>query len=386
MTAPVPFRLSIPDQDIDDLRDRLARTRFPEQPPGDPWSTGTDLAWLRELVAYWLNGFSWRDAEAALNEHPNFMMPLDGIELHFIHVPGKGPAPMPLLLSHGWPGSIFEFLDIIPLLTDPASHGGDPADAFTVVAPSLPGYGLSFRPGQKRYGVPDMAPLFAELMTVLGHERFLAQGGDWGSMVTTALALRYPERLHGLHLNMMPVGRNSATFQPTTDEERAYAEALKTWTKDETGYQQIQGTKPQTLAYALTDSPAGLAAWIGEKFRSWSDNTGDVWSAVSRDRFLANVSLYWFTATSGSSAWPYYARIHDGAVPGPGDRITLPTGYADFPSEMLHPPRSLCEQNYVNITRWTRMARGGHFAALEQPGLLAEDIRAFARPLRMSAR
>jgi pimeloyl-ACP methyl ester carboxylesterase len=384
MTQPVPFTLRMPDADIADLRERLARTRFPDQAPGEPWAYGTDVAYLRGLIEYWRAGFDWRAEEAALNAFQQFRVPIDGIDLHYLHVAGVGPNPMPLLLLHGWPGSVFEFLDIIPRLTDPARFGGDARDAFTLVAPSLPGYGLSFRPGQKRYGVPEMADCVATLMhEVLGFSRFGAQGGDWGAAVTSRLAYAYPDRMIGNHINlMMAAGRDPTAFQNPTEEEKRYLAELSHWTREETGYSWIQGTRPQTLAFALTDSPAGLAAWIVEKFRAWSDCDGDVERAISRDRMLADISLYWFTGAIGSSFWPYYARLHGSAILPAGDAITVPTGYAQFPREILKPPRKTAERVFKDIRRWSVMEKGGHFAALEQPESLAREVRAFFRELR----
>ncbi len=280
--APRPFRLQVPETAIDDLRERLARTRFPDQAPGEAWSYGTDLGWLRELVAHWRERFDWRAQEARLNAFPQFKVALAGIDLHFIRAQGQGPAPMPLLLSHGWPGSVFEFLELIPRLTDPARFGGDAADAFTVIAPSLPGYGLSFAPGQPRFSCEQIADCFAELMgPVLGFDRFAAQGGDWGSFITSRIGFAHPEKVIGIHLNMMPLRRDRAMVEDPTPDERRYLDELALWLREETGYQWIQGTRPQTLAFGLTDSPAGLAAWIGEKFRAWSDCDGD---ARERDR------------------------------------------------------------------------------------------------------
>jgi len=380
---PARFSLHVPDADLADLRERLPRTRFPDQAPGEPWAYGTDLAYMQSLVTYWRDQFDWRAHEARLNAVPQYKVPLRGIELHFLHVPGQGPDPYPLLLSHGWPGSVFEFLELIPRLTDPGRFGADPADAFTVVAPSLPGYGLSFTPGQPRFGVEAMADCLAELMTgVLGYERFGAQGGDWGSFITARLGYAYPDRLSGIHLNLMPVRRDPKMVSDPTPEERRYLEELQVWLKEETGYQWIQGTRPQTLAFALTDSPAGLAAWILEKFRAWSDCGGDVESVFTKDELLANISLYWLTGAIGSSFWPYYARMH-GPWPIPeGAAVTVPTGYAAFPREILRPPRSIAEQTFTDIRRWSVMEHGGHFAAMEQPDALAHEIRAFFRPLR----
>ncbi len=375
--------LQVSDAAIADLRERLKRTRFPDQAPGAPWAYGSDVAWMRDLVAYWHDRFDWRREETRLNQFPQYHVALHDIDLHFLHVPGKGPAPCPLLLSHGWPGSVFEFLELIPRLTDPARFGGDPADAFTVVAPSLPGYGLSFIPGQPRFGIEAIADCFAELMTdVLGYRRVAARGGDWGSFITSRLGLAYPDRTIGIHLNLLPLRRDPSIVANPTSEERRYLGELALWLKEETGYQWIQGTRPQTLAFALADSPAGLAAWIIEKFRAWSDCNGDPESVFTKDQVLANISLYWFTGAIGSSFWPYYARMH-GPWPIPdGATIDVPMGYAEFPREILRPPRSLAERTYTNIRRWRVMQRGGHFAAMEQPDALAQELREFFRPLR----
>jgi microsomal epoxide hydrolase len=282
---------------------------------------------------------------------------------------------------------VFEFLEIIPRLTDPARFGGDPRDAFTVIAPSLPGYGLSFKPGQKRYGVPEMADCVAALMhDVLGFSRFAAQGGDWGAAVTSRLGYAHAEKMIGIHINlMMAAGRDPKGFQDPTEEEKRYLADLAHWTREETGYQWIQGTRPQTLAFALTDSPAGLAAWIVEKFRAWSDCGGDVETVFTRDQMLANISFYWFTGAIGSSFYPYYFRLHRPWMIPDGAAVTAPTAYAEFPREILHPPRSLAEPMFTNIRRWTIMPKGGHFAAMEQPEALAGDIQAFFRPLRTAA-
>ncbi len=381
--TPKPFALKVPAEALDDLRKRLGLTRFPDQAPGAGWAYGTDLDFMKDLVAYWQGSFDWRAAESALNGFPQYTVPLCGIDLHFLQVPGKGPAPIPLLLSHGWPGSVFEFLELIPRLTDPASFGGDAADAVTVVAPSLPGYGLSFRPGQPRLGAEEMADCLAALMTeVLGYDRFALQGGDWGAFVTSRIAFDRSERVIGLHLNLLPLRRDPQVVADPTDEERQYLADLAFFLKEETGYQWIQGTKPQTLAFGLTDSPAGLAAWIVEKFRAWSDCGGDVESVFTKERMLANIALYWFTGSIGASFWPYYARMHRPWPIPDGGTIAVPTGYAAFPMEILRPPRSLAQRTYSDIRRWTVMAKGGHFAAMEQPDALARDILDFLRPLR----
>jgi pimeloyl-ACP methyl ester carboxylesterase len=379
--TPKPFRLEVPDSAIADLKTRLALTRFPDAAPGEPWAFGASVDYVRDLVTYWKDKFDWRAQEAALNAFPQFKVPLHDIDVHYLHVPGQGPNPYPLLLLHGWPGSVFEFLDIIPRLTDPAKFGGDPKDAFTVVAPSLPGYGLSFRPGQKRFILQDITACVHDLMTqVLGIKKFAVQGGDWGAGISSLLGHSYASSLCGIHINLMFAGRDPAA-QPTPEEAR-FGEELAHWLKEETGYQQIQGTKPQTLAFGLTDSPAGLAAWIAEKFRSWSDCDGVPENAISRDRMLADIALYWFTGAIGSSFWPYYGRLHTPWPVSPKNPITVPTGYAAFPKEILSPPRSLAQKAYTDIRRWTEMKKGGHFAAMEQPDALAHEIREFFRPLR----
>jgi microsomal epoxide hydrolase len=380
-----PFKLRIPDDAIGDLRERLARTRFPDQAPDAPWAYGTDVGYLKQLVDYWRTGFDWRAQEAQLNAFPQFTLPLHDIDLHFLHVEGKGPAPYPLLLLHGWPGSVFEFFEIIPRLTDPARFGGDPADAFTVVAPSLPGFGLSFKAGQKRFGAEAIADCVADLMQALGYRRFAVQGGDWGAFIASRMGYTHADKLAGIHLNFLALRRDPKMVANPTPEEKAYLDELAIWMKEEMGYQWIQGTRPQTLAFGLTDSPAGLAAWIVEKFRAWSDCRGDVEAVFSKDRMLANISFYWFTGAIGSSFWPYYARMH-GPWPVPeGSTVDVPTGYCQFPTEILRPPRSMAALMYSDIRRWSVMPHGGHFAAMEQPDTLAREVCEFFRPLRNAA-
>lgn len=379
---PEPFRIAVPQETLDDLKARLARAGFPDEAPEAPWSYGTSVGYMRDLVAYWRDGYDWRKHEAELNALPQFKVEIDGIGVHYIHVEGKGPKPMPLLLSHGWPGSIVEFQRIIPMLTDPASFGGDPADAFTVVAPSLPGYGFSFREGQRRVGLEGIADMFARLMhDVLGYKTFGAQGGDWGSVITTLLAYKHAPLLTGFHVNMLIAGRDPTAFPNPTPEQAAYLKTAAHWMQEESGYQWIQGTKPQTLAFGLTDSPVGLASWIVEKFRTWSDCGGEIETAISRDAMLTNITIYWATGAIGSSFWPYYDRRH-GKWPIPREaRIGAPFGYAEFPNEIMKPPRSFAEAQY-DIRRWSVMEKGGHFAALEQPAALAHEVREFFRPLR----
>jgi pimeloyl-ACP methyl ester carboxylesterase len=379
-----PFRIAVPDAVLTDLRERLARTRFPDEIPGSGWTYGTNLAYLRELVAYWKDRFDWRAAEKRLNALPQFRARVGDLGIHFIHQRGTGPAPLPLVITHGWPGSVAEFAEIIGPLTDPARHGGDAADAFHVVAPSMPGYGFSDHPTQPGMDPERIAALWAELMEGLGYARFGAQGGDWGSMVTTYLGARHADRVLGIHLNMViafPEDQKNPNLDGVQSEELAGLMQAQQFQNEETGYQRIQGTKPQTLAYALNDSPAGLAAWIVEKFRTWSDCGGDVEKRFTKDQLLTNVMLYWIPETANSSCRLYYEAVHAEKFPPMGLRVDVPTGCAIFPGELYKPPRVWAERMF-NVQRWTRMPAGGHFAAMEEPRALVDDIRAFFRPLR----
>ena len=379
--APRPFRLSLPDEVLDDLHERLSRTRWPDEVPGSGWLYGSNRDFMRRLVEHWRGGFDWRAQESKLNAFDQFRVTIGGIDLHFVHQRGVGPDPLPLLLVHGWPGSIWEFHELIPRLTDPARFGGDPADAFTVVAPSLPGFTLSFEPGQRRFDIVEMADVFAGLMTqVLGYPRFGAQGGDWGAYVVARLAAAHTDALAGIHLNFLPLRQDIPFPEELSDEHRTYRQELRHWQSEEAGYSAIQGTKPQTLSYALTDSPTGLAAWIVEKLHTWTDNRGDLERSVDLDSLLTNIMLYWVTGAINSSFWPYYAIRHQ-PWPLPDRYVEVPTAHASFPREIRHPPRSFAEQAF-NIDRWTVMPRGGHFAALEVPDLLAGDMAAFFRQLR----
>lgn len=382
MAAHRPFTIHVPDATLDDLRTRLDRVRWPDEIPGDGWRYGSELTYMKALVAYWASAYDWRLHEARLNRLRQFVVPLGGIDLHFIHEPGQGPDPLPLLLSHGWPGSIAEFERLIPLLTDPERFGGDATDAFTVVAPSLPGFAFSFRPDQPRFDVAGIADLFATLMDdVLGYDRFAAQGGDWGAHISARLGAAHADRVLGVHVTLLSAARDPLPA-PETEEERAYVAELQHWMDEERGYGLIQGTKPQTLAYGLTDSPVGLAAWIVEKFRTWSDCGGDIERRFSKDTLLTSVMLYWATEAIGSSFWPYWSRHHEGFPVSAETPVRAPTAYASFPKEILHPPRTWVESVYPNIQRWTMMPAGGHFAAMEEPEALAADIRAFFRPFR----
>jgi pimeloyl-ACP methyl ester carboxylesterase len=382
-TGVKPFRISVPTRDLDDLRERLARTRLAPA-LSDDWTHGTPPAYLAELVEHWRTKFDWAQAERQLNELPQFTAEVQGSDLHFVRAEGVGPAPLPLLFSHGWPGSFWEVSKIIGPLTDPAAHGGDPADAFTVVAPSLPGYGFSAHPGTPGISPTAIAERFHTLMTdVLGYSWYGAQGGDWGAVITTCLGRDHGDQLAGIHVNMMAarpvVGEHSA---PLTEAEQAHLDTAAQWRDQETGYIGIQSTKPSTLGAGLSDSPAGLAAWIVEKFRTWSDCDGDVESVFSKDELLTNISLYWLTNTIASSTRLYYEAFRDPSTPmtSPG-YIDTPTGFASFPKELSRPPREWVARAY-NLQRFTELPRGGHFAALEQPAALVTEIREFFRPLR----
>lgn len=378
-----PFSLSVPDEVLADLRLRLGNTRWPDEIPGNNWSYGTDLGYLKDLCAYWANDYDWRTHEGVINQFKQYKAKVAGIDLHFIYEEGKGENPLPLLLSHGWPGSVYEFHKILPMLTDPVSYGGTAEDSFTVIAPSLPGYTFSYQPGQARFSVEQITDAFAELMTkILGFDTFVAQGGDWGGFVTSRMGFAYPELLRAIHLNFLAVRRDPRMVENPTPEEAVFLTQLNKFLKDETGYQWIQGTKPQTLSYGLTDSPVGLAAWLVEKFYTWTDHRGDLDGYFGRDTMLTDIMLYWITGAVGSSFWPYYARMHSPWPIPAGQTVDVPTGYIEFPKEILTPPRSVAEKFYSNIQSWTTCDRGGHFAALEQPELLVQDMRQFFRPFR----
>jgi pimeloyl-ACP methyl ester carboxylesterase len=378
-----PFRIAVPDAVLDDLRARLARTRFPDEIPGSGWTYGTNLAYLRELVAYWRERYDWRAAEAALNALPQFKARVDGLGIHFVHLRGKGPRPFPLVMTHGWPGSIAEFVRVAGPLTDPAAHGGDPADAFDLVLPSMPGYGFSDHPTAPGMQPERIAALWASLMRGLGYERFGAQGGDWGAMVATYLGARHPDVVAGIHLNMViafpPDPENP--LAGLTQDEVVDLMGMQQFLTEGTGYQRIQGTKPQTLAYALNDSPAGLAAWIVEKFRAWSDCDGDVERRFTKDELLTNVMLYWVPETANASCRLYYEAQHADMFPPRDVRVDVPTACAIFPREIAKPPRAWVERHFA-VRRWTRLPAGGHFAAMEEPAALVDDLRAFFRELR----
>lgn len=378
------FEIHIADAVLDDLRDRLSRTRWPDEIEGAGAAYGLPLAALRDLTDYWRERFDWRERERALNAFAHRLIPLAGGRVHLVHERGKGTRPLPLLLTHGWPGTFAEFVKVIPLLTDPVRWGGDPDDAFDVIVPSIPGYGFSDRPNAPGMSSRRVAGMWADLMSALGYERYGAHGGDWGAAITTWLAVDHPSPLTGIHLNYIP-GSYRPHLGPgareTSAAERQFLEGRDRWLEDDGAYGHVQGTRPQTLAYALNDSPAGLAAWILEKLQEWSDCGGDALRRFSRDEILTHVTIYWATGTIGSSMRLYLESKRTPLHFRDGDRIAVPAGVARFAKEAPMPPREWVERVY-DVRRWTEFPRGGHFAAMEEPELLAADIREFFRPLR----
>jgi epoxide hydrolase len=379
--AIVPFTISVPDSVLRDLKERLARTRFPDQLQNVGWDYGTDPAYLKPLVEYWRDRFDWRAQERKLNEFDQFTTTIDGLKIHFIHQKSRVPNAFPLVLTHGWPGSIYEFHKIIGPLTDPAKYGGRPEDAFTVVAISLPGFGFSERPKDRGYNPEKMAGIIAKLMARLGYSRYGVQGGDWGGIISRIIALNDAQHVAGLHLNFCTAPAPTGVTNPlegVPEAEAALMTATNSRMENERAYQQIQGTKPQTLGVGLTDSPAGLASWIVEKFHAWCDCGDNIESRFSKDDLLTNITIYWATETAASSTRIYYENRVAPPVQG---RVTVPTACALFPKEITTPPRKWVEARY-NLVRWTPMPRGGHFAALEQPELLVNDVREFFRTIR----
>lgn len=378
MSSPEPFEVEFSEDAIADLRQRLSHTRWPEAETVDDWSQGIPLSYVQGLCAYWAEGYDFAAAQERLNAFPQFRLPVDGLGIHFIHARSPEPGAVPLVLTHGWPGSVIEFLDIIGPLTDPASHGGDPADAFHVVAPSLPGYGFSDKPASPGWKTPRIARAWAELMGALGYDRFGAQGGDWGAEVTNNLGRQFADRLVGIHVNMATVGPDPETMADLTAFEQQALESLGRHAKSGMGYSSQQSTRPQTLGYGLTDSPAGQCAWITEKFHEWTDCDGHPENAIDRDHILDNVSVYWFTATAASSARLYWESFNDINT----DPIAVPAGISIFPHEIVRPSRRWAEKRFTDIRWYNELPAGGHFAALEQPAALVDEVRSFFRLVR----
>jgi pimeloyl-ACP methyl ester carboxylesterase len=379
-----PFHIDVADGVLVDLRERLARTRWPDQIPGTGREYGADLATVQDLCDYWLHQFDWRQAEAVLNSWPQFETVIDDTHVHFIHARSRHDNAMPLVLTHGWPGSIAEFLKVLGPLTDPTAFGGEATDAVHVVAPSMPGYGFSGPTNRRGFDIGEVAKTNVALMARLGYERYGAQGGDWGAIATAHMGLIAPEQLFGIHLNMVAVGPPdpASPLEGVEPDEMDGVMAMRHFQEQETGYQKIQQTKPQSLSYGMSDSPAGLAGWIVEKFQTWTDNDGDVFSSVTRDELCTNLTIYWVTNTINSSMRLYYETLgKQSSFRTVKGRVEIPVGAALFPKELYRPPLAWAKARF-NITHWTKMPHGGHFAALEHPVELVDDIRTFFRTVR----
>ena len=374
-----PFTIDIPDADLDDLRARLRNTRWPEAELVDDWSQGTPLAYLQEVCVYWADGYDWRSREAALNRFDQFTTVIDDVSIHFIHMRSPHAGAKPLILTHGWPGSVVEFHKVIEALVDPTIDGGDPADAFHVVCPSLPGFGFSGKPTETGWGVEKIADVWDELMTRLGYDRYIAQGGDWGSAVTTAIGRRHPEHCEAVHVTLAmgarPVPQEDGTW--SEEEQRALAK-IGYYQEWDAGYSKEQATRPQTVGYGLADSPSGQAGWIIEKFWAWTDCDGHPENALSRDEMLDNIMLYWLSNSGASSARIYWQSFGKG---GSSDPVTVPAGLTVYPEEIVPPVRRWVEPTFPNIVYWATKAKGGHFAAFEQPEIFIDDIRSFRRAI-----
>ena len=372
-----PFTIEVPDEVLDDLRRRLHGTRWPERELVDDWSQGIPLDYVREVCEYWADGYDWRTRESALNRFDHVITEIDGIDIHVIHQRSSNPDATPLLLTHGWPGSIVEFHKVIEPLTEPQEHGGDATDAFHVVAPSLPGFGFSGKPTETGWGVEKIADAWASLMARLGYESFIAQGGDWGSAVTAAIGRRHPDRCTAVHMTLAMGTRPKS--EPTTPEELHAVERMQYYVEWDSGYSTQQKSRPQTVGYGLTDSPAGQLAWILEKFWAWTDCDGHPENAISRDELLDNVMLYWVTETATSSARIYWESFGRG---GSRDPVTVPAGFSVYPAEFVPPVRAWLDDAFPNIVHWGEFDKGGHFAAFEVPETFVRDIRTFGRLVR----
>jgi pimeloyl-ACP methyl ester carboxylesterase len=378
-----PFRIAIPQEDIDDLQRRLGATRWPSEIPGAGWSRGVPLEYLKELAEYWRTSYDWRAAEARLNEFPQFTTEIDGVDVHFLHVRSPEPDARPLILSHGWPSSIAEFLDVIKPLTDPRSYGGDPSQAFHLVIPSLPGFGFSGPVTEPGWDVGRIARAWIELMHQLGYERYAVHGGDLGVWISLTMAAMDSEHVDGAHVNFLvtPPSGDPAELAGLSEQDMGRLGMLMGWAVEQSGYMKIQATRPQTLAYALTDSPVGQLAWIVEKFWEWTDSEKVPEDAVSREQLLTNISIYWLTATAGSSAQLYFEmadQLPTAATPPPlPPPLPVPLAVAVYPHDASLPIRSLAEPRFPNIVQWSEFDRGGHFPAMEEPDLFVQDLRAF---------
>ena len=376
--AITPFPIAASDEELEDLRRRLRATRWPDPETVDDWSQGIPLDYVKEVCSYWSEKYDWRDREARLNQHPGFRSEIDGVGIHFLHIRSPQEDAMPLVMTHGWPGSIVEFSKVIGPLTDPTAHGGDAADAFHIVCPTLPGYGFSDKPSESGWGVDKIGAAWAKLMARLGYERYAAQGGDWGSMVTTAVGVQDPDHCLGIHLNMPVAAPDPDTMSDLTDKEKATLASLGHYQEHESGYSKQQSTRPQTVGYGLVDSPAGQAAWVLEKFWAWTDCDGHPENVLTRDELLDNVMMYWLPGAAASSArlyWESFAKPPSGVV-------EVPTGCSIFPKEIIRCSRRWAEKRFHNIVYWNELEKGGHFAAFEQPETFVNEVRACFRGLR----
>jgi pimeloyl-ACP methyl ester carboxylesterase len=377
-TSIKPFTIAIPQSQLDDLSARLANTRWPEAETVDDWSQGSPLSATQKLCGYWQQHYDWRRCEQQLNALDNYTTTLDGLDIHFIHMRSPHPNAMPLLLTHGWPGSVIEFMKVIGPLTDPVAHGGKAEDAFDVVIPALPGFGFSAKPSSTGWNLQRIATAWIELMKRLGYSRFVAQGGDWGAGVTTAIGAINPPECLAIHLNMPLVYPQPEDFAQLTEREQAAVDKMKNYQDFDSGYAKQQSTRPQSIGYGLVDSPAALAAWIYEKYYQWTDNNGTPEDALSTDEMLDNIMLYWLTASGASAArlyWESFSHMH-------GEPLQLPVGVSIFPEELFRPSRRWAERAYDNIIHWNELDKGGHFAAFEQPVAFSKEVRDCFRPLR----
>lgn len=378
MAAIEPFTIHASDAELDDLRHRLNNARWPEKETPDDWSQGIPLAYTREVCRYWATDYDWRAREARLNAFPQFRTTIDDLGIHFIHVRSPESGALPLVMTHGWPGSIVEFHKVIGPLTDPAAHGGDGADAFHLVCPSLPGFGFSDKPTAPGWGVEKIGGAWTRLMAALGYERYVAQGGDWGSMVATQVGLQDREHCAGIHLNMAIAPPNLETMDDLTPQEQSALEGMQFYRDWDSGYSKQQSTRPQTVGYALTDSATGQAAWILEKFYQWTDCNGHPENVLSRDELLDNVMLYWLPQTAASSARIYWESFNSGNM----DAVNVPTGISVFPKEIFRCSQRWAEMRYPQIIHFNELDKGGHFAAFEQPDIFVDELRTCFRQLR----